>query len=129
MGISKNIEPHETYEGLKRQFFALKKILQSKEAELHVYQKRIREFDFEKIIELEAELESQKEMNSILTEELESSQREDFSTNISKLKVVRKSDGESFYVRKYIFDGSQHSIWIDDWYGRHVIGQDCDWEK
>jgi hypothetical protein len=49
----------------------LKRILQCKEKELSVYQKHISKFKIERIIELEAELESQKEMNAILTEELE----------------------------------------------------------
>jgi len=67
----KDAKPHESYEGLKTQFFALKTLLQSKEVEVEVYRKRIQEFRVERIIELEAELESQKEMNAILTEELE----------------------------------------------------------
>ncbi len=66
-----NMKPHETYEGLKTQFFALKNILKCKEAELTVYQKRMREFNIDRVIQLEAELESQKEMNDILTNELE----------------------------------------------------------
>ena len=71
----KNAKPADSYEGLKTQFFAIKKILQSKEVEVEVYRKRIKEFRFDRIIELEAELESQKEMNSILTEELELKQK------------------------------------------------------
>jgi hypothetical protein len=67
-----NAKPSESYEGLKTQFFALKRMLQSKQAEVDVYYKRIKEFRIERIIELEAELESQKEMNAILTKELES---------------------------------------------------------
>lgn len=65
-----NIKPSDTYEGLKSQFHALKAIVQSNQAELNVYRKRIKEFNVERIIQLEAELESQKEMNAILTEEL-----------------------------------------------------------
>ena len=65
-----NAKPNETYEGLKTQFFALKNILKCKESELEVYRKRIKEFNIERIIQLEAELESEKEMNAILTEEL-----------------------------------------------------------
>jgi hypothetical protein len=67
----KNAKPSDTYEGLKTQFFALKKLLQCKEVEVEHYRKRISEFKIERIIELEAELESHKEMNAILTEELE----------------------------------------------------------
>jgi hypothetical protein len=66
-----NVKPSESYEGLKTQFFALKRMLQCKQAEVDVYYKRIREFSPKRIIELEAELASQKEMNAILTEELE----------------------------------------------------------
>ena len=66
-----NVKPSESYEGLKTQFFALKRMLQSKQAEVDVYYKRIKEFRIERIIELEAELASHKEMNAILTEELE----------------------------------------------------------
>ncbi len=71
----KNAKPADTYEGLKTQFFALKRLLQSKEVEVDVYRKRITEFRVERIIELEAELASEKEMNAILTEELELKQK------------------------------------------------------
>lgn len=67
-----NIKLSESYDGLKKQFFALKTLLQCKEAEVAVYRKRISEFQMERVIQLEAELESQKEMNAILTAELES---------------------------------------------------------
>ena len=60
----------DNYDDLKRQFNALKRILASKQAQIQVYEKRIKEFSPERIIQLEAELESQKEMNAILTEEL-----------------------------------------------------------
>jgi hypothetical protein len=65
-----NAKPHATYKGLKIQFFALKRIIVSKQAQIQVYEKRIKEFNIDRIIQLEAELESQKEMNAILTEEL-----------------------------------------------------------
>ena len=64
-------QPAETYEGLKAQFFALKRLLQIREVEVDHYRKRINEFKVERIIELEAQLASEKEMNAILTEELE----------------------------------------------------------
>jgi DNA polymerase I-like protein with 3'-5' exonuclease and polymerase domains len=67
----KNAKPSETYEGLKIQFSALKRLLQSKEVEVEHYRKKIKEFRLERIIELESELESEKEMNAILTKELE----------------------------------------------------------
>lgn len=67
-----NAQPSDTYEGLKTQFYALKRMLQCKQAEVDVYYKTIQRFKIERIVQLEAELESQKEMNAILTKELES---------------------------------------------------------
>lgn len=71
----KNAKPSDTYEGLKTQFFALKRLLQCKEVEVDHYKKRINEFKVERIIELESQLASEKEMNAILTEELELKQK------------------------------------------------------
>lgn len=65
------IKVSEDYEGLKIQFNALKRIVESKQAQIEVYEKRIKEFSFDRIIQLEAELESQRTMNDILTRELE----------------------------------------------------------
>lgn len=65
------MKPAENYEDLKFQFNALVRLLKSKEAQIDYYQKRISEFSVERIVKLEAELESQKQMNAILTEELE----------------------------------------------------------
>ncbi len=65
------IELAKNYNGLKIQFNALKRIAISQQATIQVYQKRIQEFSVERTIQLEAELESQKEMNAILTQELE----------------------------------------------------------
>ena len=59
------------YQDLLKQFNALKTLLSCKEREVEHYRKRIQEFSVERIIQLEAELESQKEMNAILTNELE----------------------------------------------------------
>ena len=64
------VKPSDDYEGLKIQFNALKRILSCKEVELAVYRKRIKEFSIERMIQLESELESEKEMNAILTKEL-----------------------------------------------------------
>jgi hypothetical protein len=66
-----NINTSEDYEALLSQFNALKRIAISQQAQLEHYQKRIHKFSFERVIQLEAELESQKEMNAILTQELE----------------------------------------------------------
>lgn len=43
------------------------------------------------------------------------------------LYVYKLDTGETIKVRKYLcHSDGQESIWSDDWYGRHVIGQDCD---
>jgi len=63
--------PSNNYQDLLKQFNALKTLLTCKEREVEHYHKRIQEFNVERIIKLEAELESQKEMNFILTNELE----------------------------------------------------------
>jgi hypothetical protein len=64
------------YDGLCVQFNALKAIAISQQAKLEHYQKTIHKFSFERVIQLEAELESEKEMNAILTKELELKQQE-----------------------------------------------------
>jgi hypothetical protein len=66
-----NIEIAEDYETLLVQFKALKRIAISQQAQLDHYRNRVQEFSVDRVIQLEAELESQKEMNSILTAELE----------------------------------------------------------
>jgi len=64
----------DDYDELRGQFNALKAILISKQAQIKVYEKRIKEFSFETVVRLEAELESQIQMNAILTEELDKSE-------------------------------------------------------
>jgi hypothetical protein len=71
-----NIVTAKDYDTLLIQFNALKRIAISQQAQLKHYQKRVQEFSVERVIELEAELESQKEMNTILTEELDAKQQE-----------------------------------------------------
>lgn len=67
----KNITPADDYKGLLKQFNALKTLLACKEKEVEVYYKTIQRFSIERVIQLEAELESEREMNAILTKELE----------------------------------------------------------
>jgi len=43
------------------------------------------------------------------------------------MKILNKSDGSVHVVRKYIEDNEGIiSIWSNTWYGRHVVGQDCE---
>ena len=67
----KNAKTADDYKGLLIQFNALKILFACKEREVEHYHKRIQEFSVERIIQLEAELESEREMNAILTNELE----------------------------------------------------------
>ena len=46
-----NIEPANTYEALKVQFNALKRLCQCQQSEVNVYRKRIKEFRVERIID------------------------------------------------------------------------------
>ncbi len=69
MSVEK-IVPADNYADLKIQFNSLKRIVASKQAQILVYEKRIKELSIERVIKLEAELASEKEMNAILTEEL-----------------------------------------------------------
>lgn len=71
-----NIKTAKDYETLLAQFNALKAIAISQQAKLEHYQKTIQKFSFERVYQLEAELESQKEMNTILTEELETKNKQ-----------------------------------------------------
>jgi hypothetical protein len=71
-----NIKTAKDYETLLAQFNALKAIAISQQAKLEHYQKTIQKFSFERVYQLEAELESQKEMNAILTEELETKNKQ-----------------------------------------------------
>src|SRR5262245_1217723 len=44
--------------------------------------------------------------------------------------VTKKEDGTKHQVRKYVYhDDGIESIWSNSWYGRHVIGQDCEWAE
>ena len=72
----KKIELAKDYDGLRIQFNALRTIAISQQAQLEHYHRRLQEFSVERIIQLEAELESEKEMNAILTKELELKQTE-----------------------------------------------------
>ena len=65
------IELAKDYDGLRIQFNALKRIAISQQVQIEHYQKRVQEFSIDRIVQLEAELESEKEMNAILTKELE----------------------------------------------------------
>jgi hypothetical protein len=72
----KKIELARDYDGLCIQFNALKRIAISQQAQLEHYQKRGFECSIERVVQLEAELKSEKEMNALLTEELELKQQE-----------------------------------------------------
>jgi hypothetical protein len=64
-------EISKTYEGLLAQYKAVCRILDATETQISYVQKQIQRFDVSRIIKLEAELESEREMNHLLTQELE----------------------------------------------------------
>jgi hypothetical protein len=64
-------QPHETYEGLKTQFCALKNMINSMGAQISHYSKKDYSTGEKRLAELEASLEIERAMNAKLTEELE----------------------------------------------------------
>ena len=63
--------PAENYEDLKRQFFALRKLCESKIKQCSIYSKKLAEYDRESVIARNEALNSEREMNAQLTAELE----------------------------------------------------------
>lgn len=46
------------------------------------------------------------------------------------LFVRDKKTKKVYQVRKYIISGDGvENIWSNEWYGRHVIGLDCEWAR
>ena len=105
-----NIKTAEDYETLLVQFNALKAIAISQQAKLEHYQNKIHKFSFERVYQLEAELESQKEMNAILTKELEnkdSEKNESFEDSeknlvISTYVAIKMRDNKLPYGIEYL---------------------------
>lgn len=64
-------KPHKTYEGLLIQFLAMQRVCASLEKQLYFFQEKAKKLSPERIEQLEKEIESQREMNAILTAELE----------------------------------------------------------
>jgi len=62
--------PAENYDDLKRQFFALKKLCESKMKQCSNYAKKLAEYDRESVIARNEALNSEREMNAQLTSEL-----------------------------------------------------------
>lgn len=63
-------KPADNYDDLKKQFFALKNLCESKNKECSIYSKKLAEHERESILARSEALESEKEMNAQLTEEL-----------------------------------------------------------
>lgn len=86
-----NIKASDNYNELKIQFNALKRWAESQQAQIQVYQKRMKELSVERVIQLEAELESQIQMNAILTEEINQNKMEKILT--AEEFVLKDGDG------------------------------------
>lgn len=63
-------KPADNYDDLKKQFFALKNLCESKIKQCSIYSNKLAEYDRESILARSEALESEKEMNAQLTEEL-----------------------------------------------------------
>lgn len=64
-------KPADNYEDLKKQFFALKNLCELKIKQCSIYSNKLAEYDRESLIAGNEALESEREMNAQLTEELE----------------------------------------------------------
>lgn len=63
-------KPADNYDDLKKQFFALKNLCELKIKQCSIYSNKLAEYDRESLIARNEALESEKEMNAQLTEEL-----------------------------------------------------------
>lgn len=63
-------QPHETYEGLRQQFHSLKSLVNSMGEQLSFYHKKSYETGEKHLKDLQESLESERDMNAKLTEEL-----------------------------------------------------------
>ena len=64
-------KPSDNYDDLKRQFFALRNLCESKIKECSIYSNRLAEYDRQSLIARNEAIESEREMNAQLTYELE----------------------------------------------------------
>lgn len=70
-----NFNPADNYDGLLKQARAMVRLIKSMEAERRIYSQKDRSISEKRLLDLEAALASEKEMNAILTEELEECQK------------------------------------------------------
>ncbi len=82
-------KPADNYKDLKRQFFALKKLCELKFHQCSAYSRKLAEYDRESVIARNEAIESEREMNAQLTEELEKA-----NERIVELKSPRKRNIE-----------------------------------
>lgn len=114
----KNVKPSDNYNDLITQFNALKTIAISKSAEIEVYKRKIEEFSVGRIIKLEAQLESEKQMNSILTEELKNKIKQmynkkdmiDFAEFVASYPDKNRNHKSEMLHAKSKYDGAERTI-------------------
>lgn len=93
--------PAENYDDLKKQFLALKKLCESKIKQCSNYSKKLAEYDRESLIAGNEALESEREMNAQLTEELEAA-----NERVNELEKNSKDSFVSFAKKHKTVDGS-----------------------
>lgn len=94
-------KPSENYDDLIKQFFALKKLCESKMKQCSNYSKKLAEYDRESLIAGNEALESEREMNAQLTEELEAA-----NERVKELEQNSKDSFVSFAKKHKTVDGS-----------------------
>ncbi len=125
-------KPADNYEDLKKQFFALKNLCELKIKQCSIYSNKLAEYDRESLIARNEALESEKEMNAQLTEELAKADErvkeleEELATkellhvgftNGSQIKYAKVEEGSFYpntdgncYIPLYMLKSHEHRI-------------------
>lgn len=91
--------PAEDYENLRKQFFALKKLCESKINQCQIYSKKLAEYDRESVIARNEALNSEREMNAQLTLELEAANK-----RVDELSKLIKISANEWRVKAKLKD-------------------------
>ena len=109
-------KPADNYKDLKRQFFALKRLCESKINQCDIYSRKLAEHDLESVIARNEAIESEREMNAQLTEELEKA-----NERIVELESHRKRNLELIKALFYAPSSpvtAKKAKEIEDWFIR-----------
>ena len=109
-------KPADNYDDLKKQFFALKNLCESKIKQCSIYSNKLAEYDRETIIARNEALESEREMNAQLTDEIEKA-----NERVRELEAPRKRNLELIRALFYAPSSpvtAKKAKEIEDWFIR-----------